>query len=399
MSQGILGLVNPAIALTFAAVFVALWLRDRRSSHALGFGISYACMAAGFLVFHFTPAPDGLLSILIMHAIYCASSASLCWAAATRVGQRVPVVAFAVIMAVSSVLMIAASVGSDMNARLIAANSAYGLLIALTAQIIARSGRREWVERLVTWLFAITAGQFFVRPLVAILVSGPMSAEIYRASDFYSVLILTMAIAALLLALSLVAAILSEQLGAERARSELDHLTGLRMRRAFEQTAMGVIEENLDRRVPLTMIVADIDHFKQVNDAWGHQAGDTAIAAFGSLIGGTLRDTDVCGRVGGEEFCILAWNCDLPAARRLADRIRRNFADTLHPEIGDDVKLSASFGVAQWRPGEGYGKLFARADQALYDAKHKGRNRVETEGAAQAADAVVDVRNGLSEVA
>ncbi|NQX95725.1 MAG: GGDEF domain-containing protein, partial [Erythrobacter sp.] len=82
------------------------------------------------------------------------------------------------------------------------------------------------------------------------------------------------------------------------------------------------------------------------------------------------------GRIGGEEFCILVYNCEHGAAEGLANRIRHRFATMEHEALGPDIRITASFGVTQWRSGEGYGKLFARADAALYNAKANGRNCV-----------------------
>lgn len=374
-----MGLLNPAIAAIFAVVFVGLWMRERSATHVLALGVSYVALATGFTIFHFVPNPNGAPETLLLHAIYSLGTVSLCWGVARRVGQRVPLAIFASVIAVTALVVFLGSFGTNMNVRLVAINTGYGLMMALTAQLLARSGEREIWDRAVTWLLGVTAAQFFIRPMLAMIMSGPMSAATYRDSDSYAIWMLTMGVVSLLLAMSLVAAIVSDQLRAERSNAQRDHLTGLKMRRAFENEAMRMLDENSDRRNPVSMIVADIDHFKGVNDTFGHQAGDEAIAAFGALIGETVRDSDICGRVGGEEFCILVWNCDLAPAHRLAERLRRGFGNTHFGALGEGVRLTASFGVAQWREGEGYGKLFARADKALYEAKQTGRNKVAAE--------------------
>ena len=128
--------------------------------------------------------------------------------------------------------------------------------------------------------------------------------------------------------------------------------------------------------VPISVIVADIDHFKRVNDIWGHQVGDSAIAGFGDLLRSAIRSTDIAGRVGGEEFCLFVWDCPAGPTRKLAERIRTRFEHMQIEGISDGVRLTASFGIAQWEPDEGYGRLFARADAALYRAKQAGRNRI-----------------------
>ena len=173
---------------------------------------------------------------------------------------------------------------------------------------------------------------------------------------------------------------MTDQTKAVREDAERDALTGLKMRGPFEAQAIAMLNRARDKDVPVSVIVADIDHFKRVNDIWGHQVGDTAIASFGDLLRSTIRDTDIAGRIGGEEFCILVWNCPEEPTLNLAERIRARFEQLPIEGISDDVRLTASFGVAQWVTDEGYGRLFARADAALYRAKEGGRNCTSADG-------------------
>ena len=203
-----------------------------------------------------------------------------------------------------------------------------------------------------------------------------MDAEQYRDSVGYAVLTVTAAILTLMLASSVLATILSDQIRDMQTRSQSDPLTGLPLRRGFEERVDRKLAESEETNVPVSLIIADIDHFKQVNDLWGHQAGDRAIESFGRLIARNVRRTDIAGRIGGEEFCVLVWNCDHEEARGLAERLRKTFAAMPHDGINDDVRLTASFGVTTVRRREGYVRAFSRADQALYEAKQAGRDRV-----------------------
>ena len=124
--------------------------------------------------------------------------------------------------------------------------------------------------------------------------------------------------------------------------------------------------------------------FKQVNDIWGHQVGDGAIAAFGEMTANMIRGSDIAGRIGGEEFCILVWNADEAIAANLAERLRSRTTQLELSKDALDVRLSASFGVAERQSGESYRSLFARTDKALYEAKQGGRNRVVTASSPQA---------------
>ncbi len=125
------------------------------------------------------------------------------------------------------------------------------------------------------------------------------------------------------------------------------------------------------------MLVIDIDHFKQVNDTYGHRFGDDVLRAVAHAVGDTIRRSDVLYRYGGEEFVVLASHTTLTGARQLAERIRGNVAG-IATVGGRELRVTVSVGAAQLRAGESAEALFVRADQALYRAKESGRNRVET---------------------
>ena len=126
------------------------------------------------------------------------------------------------------------------------------------------------------------------------------------------------------------------------------------------------------------MIVADVDHFKTINDHYGHGAGDAALVAVVQRISATLRPYDVIGRYGGEEFLIIAPGCDFGLTQKLAERVRSAVSDEL-VDLGNEsvtitVSLGATLGSAESDPEF----LVAVADAAMYEAKRNGRNRVET---------------------
>jgi len=162
--------------------------------------------------------------------------------------------------------------------------------------------------------------------------------------------------------------------------STIDPLTGLRNRR-FVREALSV--EFLRARryaAPLCVLMADLDHFKQVNDTWGHPIGDRVLQGVASLLERSLRATDVAGRYGGEEFLVLLTQNEVEGARCFAERWRSAVAE--RPFEGADggrFHTSLSIGCAQYEPGmESPEDLIARADAALYRAKASGRDRVET---------------------
>jgi two-component system, cell cycle response regulator len=150
-----------------------------------------------------------------------------------------------------------------------------------------------------------------------------------------------------------------------------DSLTGLLNRREFFQRS-AELEKTITPEMPLSAIMLDIDHFKQINDAHGHEAGDRAIAAVAAQI--NLLGA-VSGRLGGEEFCMLVQD-DLDHAISTAEYLRSAIAGMSFHADGNQVAVRASFGVARWKAGDTIDRLLRRADIALYRAKNAGRNCV-----------------------
>ncbi|MFE8033072.1 diguanylate cyclase [Thiohalocapsa marina] len=160
-----------------------------------------------------------------------------------------------------------------------------------------------------------------------------------------------------------------------------DALTGAWNRRYFEHTAAAERTRAQRHGTPLSLILLDIDHFKAINDRFGHQAGDAALVALSALVRANLRRSDVLARWGGEEFALLLPHCDLHGAACVAEKLRAELAAATFATIGS---LSASFGVGQLRPGETLDAWIKRVDDALYAAKHAGRNQVVIAGAEDA---------------
>ncbi|MGP9799818.1 GGDEF domain-containing protein [Rheinheimera sp. NSM] len=156
-----------------------------------------------------------------------------------------------------------------------------------------------------------------------------------------------------------------------------DLLTGLANRRAIMQQAMMEIRRANRYQKDLAVLMLDIDHFKQINDQYGHAAGDKVLAEFADVCRQSIRDTDLAGRYGGEEFFILLPEIDLKTAILSAERIRMTVAEHAFTLRDSTVlNITCSLGIAMYLPDrDDLDKLLLRADQALYQAKHQGRNR------------------------
>lgn len=383
MREQILGLTTPVMAAAFAAVFFALWWRGKMGTHVLAFAVSYACFTLGFMVTHLLPT-GSIYTFHLTYLFYSLCSMTSVMGACLRVGRPAFLGTQMIIFATAAMLLTVATLSSDDAApRLMIVNTTYGAMMLVGVLSMLGAPRRHVLDTLIVVVFAVSTFDFFVRPTLQLLVEKSIPVATYRSSLYYSVINLVLMVKALTAAIVLASACVYELVVKMRDRSERDPLTGLRNRRAFEEAVESKIVLAAQQGVPISVVVADIDHFKQVNDIWGHQAGDDAIANFGRLLAETVRHHDVCGRIGGEEFCIIVWDCPEREAVRLAERLRARFAEVEHSGLGEDIRLSASFGVSEWLPGESYHRLFSRADAALYRAKDNGRNRVEQAIAAE----------------
>ncbi|MEW5813938.1 MAG: diguanylate cyclase [Spirochaetota bacterium] len=162
--------------------------------------------------------------------------------------------------------------------------------------------------------------------------------------------------------------------------AKYDFLSGLLNRLSLSAAMDSEIERSMRTRSPLSGIMMDIDHFKAINDNYGHQAGDDIIREIGKRLNKTLRKYDQAGRYGGEEFFIILPNTTESQAITIAERFRRKMEEKPLSTGDEIITVTASLGVAEFRNGEGRAHWLNRADKAMYMAKHQGRNKVVCEG-------------------
>ena len=160
-----------------------------------------------------------------------------------------------------------------------------------------------------------------------------------------------------------------------------DAMTGLPNRRAIEEWGTRELSSAARNGFSVWAIVADLDRFKQVNDTFGHNAGDEVLKKFAKILKAHTRRSDFCGRLGGEEFLVVMTHATREIAERVAERIRTELAMAPFVFSGCDMIATASFGIAGFEAKEGqpsFATLVCQADAALYAAKRAGRNRVES---------------------
>ena len=164
-----------------------------------------------------------------------------------------------------------------------------------------------------------------------------------------------------------------------RRQARIDSLTGLLNRRAFDDKLAREVETAASLGYDVTLVLCDLDRFKQINDRYGHPMGDKVLRAVGAILADSVRDRDSAARYGGEELALILPGTPLLGGRRLSERIRRRLEELeLTSESGERISITASFGAATFPTHPSAASLLAAADRALYEAKDAGRNRVMT---------------------
>jgi diguanylate cyclase (GGDEF)-like protein len=358
-------------------VMAIVWRVNRRVpgmgwwilAHALGFLGCLEVLSRGRL-------PD-VVSVALAQGCLLAMGYFIYVGARRHVGLNHPPhwIGALMIAVVTSVAVFFTQVHPDFAARFLIHSLALGVLFVLTAQVVARGGSRDHPARYVLAGASLLHGLFMLtRPwLFTFDVDGPLT--LARMATMSPYILLESAVAFNVMAFCVLLLVAEHSTGELRRLVDRDELTGVHSRRAFLHRLQQLCEGGVDRAA-LPILVVDLDHFKRINDTWGHSAGDEALRHFVEIAQRCLRVQDTMGRLGGEEFAVLLPRASAEQAHGVAERLRRLLCE--HPlRLTDaNVALTASIGVTMMRPGESPELALGRADQAMYQAKSEGRNRV-----------------------
>ncbi|MEM9771991.1 MAG: GGDEF domain-containing protein [Cyanobacteria bacterium P01_D01_bin.73] len=268
----------------------------------------------------------------------------------------------------------------SVNARIIGFSCCYALVCFVTAYGLLRGDRR--FARLPVKLLSLTflnVGLFHVYRVAWTLDSSPLK-EFMDGGSVHAITFLESQFIVLFVAF-MVIWIATDSL--ERELQEIirtDPLTGVRNRRALERFCEREFLRAMRNQNPFSLVICDIDHFKSVNDTYGHQIGDQVLIEFSNLLDSNIRDSDLVARYGGEEFVVALPETEAKQARAIAEKLRHlvmNYQIARPAET--PLSVTSSFGVACLRPGDtSWSTMLKAADDALYTAKQQGRNRVVT---------------------
>ena len=159
-----------------------------------------------------------------------------------------------------------------------------------------------------------------------------------------------------------------------RAKLMYDALTGVYSRMAYDERIMQELSRWSRYQTPFSYVILDIDHFKRINDSFGHNAGDKALKIVAQMMQSYVRQSDYVFRIGGEEFVLLLTSTDVNAAATMVEKLRQGIADSSFHFKGEPVRLTLSAGITETRSGDDIESIYERADKAMYKAKNSGRN-------------------------
>ncbi len=250
---------------------------------------------------------------------------------------------------------------------------AMAIVMLHTVQIVLKHARRPipFPARIFALSMGFMGVAYSVRAVVAAMNPGTSAAPLTLSGAHQSMLIVG-ALFVVSSTISFYSMVHDEQKYQIAERAKRDPLTGLFNRRAFFEMAGPIEREG----TTYSILMIDIDHFKSINDTYGHLGGDAVLGHAGRLIAGAFRIDDIPCRFGGEEFCVLLRRCDARAAMERAGQLVAQFnRHAIRLPGGEEVRISVSVGVCQHAPGRATLKTIQSADLALYDAKHGGRNQ------------------------
>lgn len=372
--------INMAVAGLLAAAFFAVAVYDTQRVSARWMAVGYLLGVLYSAIEFVIPAFDHAIPVVVV-----AFATLLCGAIAVNAGlaRKYSVatpwrtMALFLVVATISVALVEHLPRQSM-VRMMAYQLPYAVMLGIgTILVYASKSPRQPLDYLLMGLLLASGLQFLAKPFIAIETGGSgANPQTYLESSYAQISQSLGTVFGLAIALLLLVMFARDILAEATIKSETDALSSLLNRRGFESQARGALRHAARQGAAVSLVITDLDDFKSINDNFGHESGDLVIKAFGALLHDAKPQNSVVGRIGGEEFAILLPGSHLGLARLFAEGTRSAFGAMPIDGLPEDRRCSASFGVAEWSPGEGFGDLMRRADQALYAAKKGGRDRV-----------------------
>ena len=371
-------LIPPIVLAAFAVTLGGMWLLDRRRLHLLPLAGGFAGFGAAILVQVLELPPQSAFSSVVSASFYAAGATLLSLGITWRSGRRgipPPLLLLPVAMVATLAWF---SYGDDqLLVRIYVLNFGLGLILLAGAWSARQLTDGSPAERGLFWLLLALALHFFPRTLLTAgnIGNGISDPRSFGLTDFWVMTMYAGAVFGVVLGITLVLVTAADLMAGLQHERDTDALTGTLNRRGLEARARELLEQPAQR--PIALIACDIDHFKAINDQFGHHAGDLVLERLGTLLRSNCRASDLVARIGGEEFVVVLPSSTAEEGFELAERLRRLVADA---GSGRGPSVTCSFGVAELHElDEDVWAGLQRADRQLYAAKHAGRNQTVAE--------------------
>ncbi|AHE57036.1 GGDEF domain-containing protein [Sphingomonas sanxanigenens] len=367
---------NIAFALLFAIAFLLIGLSDRGHRNVLLFALTYAVgilTPASELLIPLVPAPAPF--VWLSHAAFVTAFFLMAIGLSRFFGLRPPWRLLCGLLAASFALRLAIWGGARGSfAYEFLYQLPFAAMLAVCAGIVLASRRRDgWTIALFA-IFALLSGHFLLKPSIATWFHPGQTARDYAGSTYALISQVTSGVLLIATGLQLILVVMREMLITTRLQADTDMMTGLLNRRGFDDRARQLLARRDGGDVAVVMI--DIDHFKSINDRFGHAAGDVVICALADLLGSFASPAMLIGRLGGEEFAMLRRGSDAAEMGLVAEAVRARFARLAFDGLPAAFRATLSAGIAERAHAEPLSQLMHRADGLLYEAKHAGRDTV-----------------------
>ncbi|MGE0667980.1 MAG: diguanylate cyclase [Sphingomonadales bacterium] len=375
--QALTGSVAFAVTQSAVALFMAgLYVAARRDACTRYWAIASTLVAVGVIApFPFTGTPFRLLAMAIGTTAIVAGLVWMWWGMRVFFGRRPNPIGWWLIGIHALIFVGAFVVIPETQVRVVVFALAVGIAVTLIVLEVWRgSGEKLTVaRRLVVFAYVMTLAPIIVRAAVLLGTGTRMSPTTDNTFNVMMLYLLPMA-GGLLSSVGTLLMYFERTIEEKDYLASHDELTRLYNRRAFTEQGMLALAAAEKQGRPASMLLIDIDHFKSVNDTLGHEAGDQALRAIAQTLSAACRRTDVIGRHGGEEFCVMCPDTNAEEALRLGERLLRE-VEAITPPPGLARRFSISIGIATADGPESWDALLQQADKALYVAKDTGRNR------------------------
>ncbi|TAN02282.1 MAG: GGDEF domain-containing protein, partial [Rhizobiaceae bacterium] len=318
----LIGLLNPLLAMACATLFAVLWRVWWRQRYVIELSLAFVAYAAAFSLQNFPLLGDpanGLLANAILTGFFFL----LAHAILTRVGRPAPFVHLTGIAIIGyAALLWFMFVDRDLTGRIIVVNFMYGAMVFAVARALTRLRNGKPADRVLAAILLVCGCYVGIRTLGMLWVDGHIVTLAQYASSLTKlVLDFSSALVALTVALTLVSGIVADIIDDLREAARTDPLSGLLNRRGFDEKLGVVLKRRETLGTPLALVVCDLDHFKSINDRFGHACGDKVIAAFGKVLK-EATPNGIAARLGGEEFAAVLAEANLQGANLFAQFIR-----------------------------------------------------------------------------